>query len=113
MRSIKVFKIIAVLIVLSFVFFSGCTSLSGSDRNVTTVSEGQSTPSYSAPSYVSNGGSSNGKSTDSVSGHVTGIVPAIPAPTTTADSNVYTNLSGRMVINKASLQLETGDHDRT
>jgi len=108
MRSIKTIKIIAVLIVLSFVLFSGCTSLSGSDRSATPVNEGQS-----APSYTSSG--DNSKSAGDVSGYSTGIVAPIPIPTmtTTTDANVYTNLSGRMVISTASVQLETGDHDKT
>ncbi len=68
------------------------------------MNEGQS-----APSYVS---SDNSKSTGGVSGY-TGIVAPVPAPITTTDTNVYTNLSGRMVISTASVQLETSDHDKT
>lgn len=108
MISGKTIKIIAVLIVLSFVFFAGCTSLSGNDRSATPVSQGSSTPSYT-------GGISgeSGKSVDSSNGYIS--APMIPAPTTTAStgSNVYTNLSGRMVINTASMQLETSDHNKT
>lgn len=104
MKLNSTIKVIAVLIVLSFVFFSGCTSLTGSDRSATPVNEGQS-----APSYIS---SDNSKSTGGVSGYAPGIVAPIPAPTTTTDTNVYTNVSGRMVISTASVQLETSDHDK-
>jgi hypothetical protein len=109
MRSDKILKIIAVLIVLSFVFFSGCTSLSGDDKSVTPASESQSTPSYSYSGDVSDAG----KVTGTTSSYNT--APGLTGATITATtgSNVYTNLSGRKVINTASVQMETSDHDKT
>jgi hypothetical protein len=103
MKFNHILKVIAVLIVLSFVFFSGCTSLSGNDRSVTPASEGQS-----YPSSVSGDGS--GKTIGDTNSYMAPIIA--PVPTTSTGSNAYTSLTDRKVIMTASVVLETDNHDK-
>jgi len=86
---------LAALIVVSFVLLSGCASLSGSNQPQTLPAEKSAPSSYGA----------GGVGTDSSNSY------AVPAPTGTP-SSVYTNVNDRKVIMTASVQLETGEHDK-
>lgn len=99
MRLNKGIKIIAILVILSFVFLSGCTSsLTGNQSATPRTSTEQNAPSYIGSSDKSLGG-----------GYTTGYNTPAPIPTVT--SNSYTDLSGRKVISVANVQIETENHD--
>jgi hypothetical protein len=83
------------LIVVSFVLLSGCASLSGG------VNPSQSTEKGVPASY-----GAEGVRTDSSNGYT------VPLATGAPSQGVYTDVSDRKVIMTASVQLETGEHDR-
>ncbi len=91
---------LAILIVVSFVLLSGCASLSSG------VNQPQTTPAEkSAPLSYGEGG----VRTDSSNSYQP---YAAPAATGTPSQGVYTNVNDRKVIMTASVQLETGEHDK-
>jgi hypothetical protein len=86
---------LAALIVVSFVLLSGCASLPGG-VNPTQSAEKGAPASYGV----------EGVRTDSSNSYT------VPLATGTPSQGVYTDVSDRKVIMTASVQLETGEHDK-
>lgn len=88
------------LIVVSFILLSGCASLPGG------VSPTQSSEKGAPLSY-----GTGGISTDSSNSYQPYAAPAATGAPSQPGS-VYTNVNDRKVIMTASVQLETGEHDK-
>ncbi len=97
----KGFLAFTILIVISFVLLSGCLGMSGG------VSNPQTAPAAKGGSY-GYGGAETPLSASS--DNVARSSSSMPAPATA--QNVYTNVNDRKVIMTASVQVETGDHDK-
>jgi hypothetical protein len=93
---------LGILIVVSFVLLSGCASLSGGVNQPQTLPAEKGAPaSYGA----------GGVRTDSSNSYQSYPVPA-PTGVPSQTGSVYTNVNDRKVIMTASVQMETGEHDK-
>lgn len=88
-----------ILVVISFVLLSGCSSLSSGINSPQTTPAEKGVPS-------SSGYSGEGTRLDTSNSY-----QSYPVATSTPGS-IYTNVNDRKVIMTASVQLETGEHDR-